>query len=44
MDDKKKKYKEPEAEIVKFTVDDIITASLAESAEEPGWTGEGWWD
>ena len=46
MDDKKKKYKEPEAEILRFAADDIIVTSLeeAEPEEQPGWEGEGWWN
>ena len=47
MNDKKKKeYKKPEAEILEFAADDIIVTSLteAEENEQPGWTGEGWWN
>ena len=43
MDDNKKKYKKPEAEILEFAADDVIATSLTEDST-PGWTGEGWWD
>lgn len=45
MDDKKKKYKKPEAEILEFVADDIIVTSLqeAEAEEQPGWEGTEWW-
>ena len=40
MDDKKKKFVEPKAEIITFTDDDIITVSVA---DDPGFeTGEPW--
>lgn len=43
MDDKKKKYNEPEAEILRFAADDIIVTSLEEEDSQPGWTdGEFW--
>ena len=33
MDDKKKKYAKPEADVVDFTKEDIITASLTNEGE-----------
>ena len=41
MDDKKKKFIVPEADILEFANDDIITMSAGDTAE---WTGgEEWW-
>ena len=41
MDEKKKKYISPEADILEFANDDIITLSAGDTAE---WTGgEEWW-
>ena len=43
MDDKKKKYAIPEAEVVNFRNEDIITDSLTREDEDPGFsTGETW--
>ena len=42
MDDKKKKYEKPEAEVLDFANDDIITKSLTDGGEDPGYTGEDW--
>ena len=41
MDDKKKKYVIPNAEVVNFATEDIITASLA-SGEQTAMTGGVW--
>ena len=41
MDDKKKKYVVPEAEVVDFVTEDIITESLA-SGEQAEMTGGVW--
>ena len=37
MDDKKKKYVKPEADLIDFSGEDIITVSVL---EEAGWDGE----
>ena len=37
MDDKKKKYVVPQAVVVDFTNEDIITASLEEQVGAAGW-------
>lgn len=43
MDDKKKKYTKPEADVVDFKNDDIITESLTNGGEDPGFgVGEDW--
>ena len=43
MDDKKKKYLKPEAEIVDYVDEDIITKSLTDGGEDPGFgVGEDW--
>ena len=41
MDDKKKKFIVPEAEILDFATDDIITLSAGDTATWGG--GEEWW-
>ena len=40
MDDKKKKYERPEAEVVDFTSEDIITESITLIEGAAGW-GDG---
>ena len=40
MDDKKKKFVIPDAEVVDFAMEDIITASLANGDAATGY----WWD
>lgn len=43
MNEKKKKFEKPEAEVIDFSNSDIIT--LSNGGEFPDeWTGEGWED
>lgn len=42
MDDKKKKYIIPEAEITEFNADDIIVTSLALDPNDAGFEDEEW--
>lgn len=42
MDDKKKKYVIPEAEITEFNADDIIVTSLQYDANDAGFEDEEW--
>ena len=45
MDDKKKKFVIPDAEVVDFAMEDIITESLMKGGEFGDvWTGEDWED
>lgn len=43
MDDKKKKYVQPEAEVTNFNKEDIIVTSLQNGGSDPGFgVGEDW--
>ena len=47
MDDKKKKFVIPEAEIIDFSEEDIITTSMVKGTDTDNWPfgdgdGEGW--
>ena len=43
MDDKKKKFIAPEADVLDFAKDDIITLSGTDTATWGGGDGEEWW-
>ena len=42
MDDKKKKYLKPDAEVVSFPAEDVIVTSLVHDEADAGFVGEDW--